>query len=201
MKLVTAVITFSMTLGASSLAVAQPGGTPPQDVPAFPVPALRDFVPVLAKAVELIGQNRVEDSFNTLKTELNPAFRSQGAHEKFRDSWMKLFLQVGRLRLEFESYDIVGYYRNNAVRTVENAAILNLNVGSATAIEVADPVRNIDDSQPLEDVRKFTLVADDLEHAGQIPQHFRIAGGVTPHHDGAGPGVLPCELPNQLTPL
>jgi len=111
MKLVTAVITFSMTLGTSSLAVAQPGSTPPQDVPAFPVPALRDFVPVLAKAVELIGQNRVEDSFNTLKTELNPAFRSQGAHEKFRDSWMKLFLQVGRLRLEFESYDIVGYYR------------------------------------------------------------------------------------------
>lgn len=111
MKIVAAIITLSMALSSSSLAVAQPESTPPQDIPAFPVPALRDYIPVLAKAVELIGQNRVEDSFNTLKTELNPAFRSQGAHEKFRDSWVKLFLQVGRLRLEFESYDIVGYYR------------------------------------------------------------------------------------------
>jgi hypothetical protein len=79
--------------------------------PTFPIPELQAYVPKLARAVELIGNNRVEDSFNSLATELNPAFRNPGAQEKFRESWLKLFLQVGRLRLEFDSYDIVGYYR------------------------------------------------------------------------------------------
>lgn len=111
MKTVTAIITLVWTLATSALTHAQTDGGPPQDVPAFPVPELQNVIPELARAVELIGLNRVEDSFNSLKTELNPAFRSEGAHEKFRESWMKLFLQIGRLRLEFESYDIVGYYR------------------------------------------------------------------------------------------
>jgi hypothetical protein len=111
MKTMTAILTLALTLGASTTAVAQFENSQPQDVPAFPVPELQDVIPELAKAVELIGLNRVEDSFNSLKTELNPAFRNEGAHENFRESWMKLFMQIGRLRLEFESYDIVGYYR------------------------------------------------------------------------------------------
>ncbi|NQV27087.1 MAG: hypothetical protein HQ518_22290 [Rhodopirellula sp.] len=111
MKTATAIITLSVILGASLSASAQTENAQQQDIPVFPVPELGNFIPMLANAVELIGQNRVEDSFNSLKTELNPAFRSEGAHEKFRDSWMKLFLQVGRLRLDFESYDIMGYYR------------------------------------------------------------------------------------------
>lgn len=106
-----ALVAILLSLGMSSLAVAQPGNARTDDVPAFPIPELRDYIPELARSVELIGQNRVEDSFNALKTELNPAFRSQANHEKFRDSWMKLFLQIGRLRMDFESYDIVGYYR------------------------------------------------------------------------------------------
>lgn len=110
-KTVAVTLIFAWTVAASTPAYAQTDSGPPQDVPAFPVPELQKVIPDLARAVELIGLNRVEDSFNSLKTELNPAFRSEGAHEKFRDSWMKLFLQIGRLRLEFESYDIVGYYR------------------------------------------------------------------------------------------
>jgi hypothetical protein len=111
MKIVTAIIAISLVSSASSDVFAQLGNTQTKDVPAFPIPDLQAYVPEIAKAVELIGQNRVEDSFNSLKTELNPAFRNEGAHTKFRDSWMKLFLQIGRLRLEFDSYDIVGYYR------------------------------------------------------------------------------------------
>tara|TARA_R110002072_G_scaffold155657_2_gene306005 strand:+ start:13261 stop:13914 length:654 start_codon:yes stop_codon:yes gene_type:complete len=113
MKIATAIIAVLMTQCLLSLAHAQidDSGTDAEDVPGFPVPELRNYIPELAKAVDLIGQNRVEDSFNSLKTELNPAFRHEGAHEKFRESWMKLFLQIGRLRLEFDSYDIVGYYR------------------------------------------------------------------------------------------
>lgn len=111
MKIVTSAIAMSLVFSASSMAFGQPGNTQPLSDPVFPVPELQSYIPELAKAVELIGQNRVEDSFNALKTELNPAFRSQANHEKFRDSWMKLFLQIGRMRLDFESYDIVGYYR------------------------------------------------------------------------------------------
>lgn len=111
MKTVTAIIAISLSQSVSSMAYAQPGNADAKDVPGLPIPELRAYVPEIARAVELIGQNRVEDSFNSLKTELNPAFRNEGAHEKFRQSWMKLFMQVGRLRLEFDSYDIVGYYR------------------------------------------------------------------------------------------
>lgn len=111
MKIVTTVIAISLVSSLSSSAFAQPGNTQPTDDPAFPIPELQAYVPELATTVELIGQNRVEDSFNSLKSELNPAFRHEGAHEKFRESWMKLFLNIGRLRLEFDSYDIVGYYR------------------------------------------------------------------------------------------
>ena len=116
MKTVTAIIAISLTQSMSSMAYAQLGNArlgnaDAKDIPGFPVPELRAYIPELAKAVELIGQNRVEDSFNSLNTELNPAFRNEGTHEKFRESWMKLFMQIGRLRLEFDSYDIVGYYR------------------------------------------------------------------------------------------
>lgn len=113
MKPVTVFIAILMTQCLLPVAYAQIGDsdTVAEDVPGFPVPELRNYIPELAKAVDLIGQNRVEDSFNSLKTELNPAFRNEGAHEKFRESWMKLFMQIGRLRLEFDSYDIVGYYR------------------------------------------------------------------------------------------
>ena len=111
MKIATAIIAISMTQCLLPLAHAQLGNSDVDDVPAFPIPELRSYIPELAKAVDLIGQNRVEDSFNSLGTELNPAFRHEGAHEKFRESWLKLFMQIGRLRLEFDSYDIVGYFR------------------------------------------------------------------------------------------
>lgn len=111
MKIFNVTIVIALAAATSSEALAQAEDASKTDAPAFPVPALQEYVPELARAVELIGENRVEDSFNSLKTELNPAFRNQGAHEKFRESWMKLFLNIGRLRLEFDSYDIVGYYR------------------------------------------------------------------------------------------
>lgn len=111
MKTATTIIAVLLAATTASNVFAQPGNAQQDAVPDFPIPELQAYVPELARAVELIGNNRVEDSFNSLKTELNPAFRNAGAQEKFRDSWLKLFLQVGRLRLEFDSYDIVGYYR------------------------------------------------------------------------------------------
>ena len=80
-------------------------------VPKFPVPGLGDYLPKLAAAVRLLGENRVEDAFLELDAETNPAFRSQAALDKFREQWMKLFLPLGRMRLQFESYDVVGYRR------------------------------------------------------------------------------------------
>jgi hypothetical protein len=79
--------------------------------PHFPVPELNDYIPTLARAVELIGENQVEESFEKLETESNPAFRSPDSHQKFHESWLKLFLPLGRLRMQFESYDIVAYER------------------------------------------------------------------------------------------
>jgi len=111
MKAVTTIIAVLLTATTSSSVSAQPDNSQQAAIPTFPIPELQAYVPELARAVELIGNNRVEDSFNSLKTELNPAFQNPGAQEKFRESWLKLLLQVGRLRLEFDSYDIIGYYR------------------------------------------------------------------------------------------
>ena len=82
-----------------------------QDAPPFPIPELTEYIPTLARSVELIGENRVEESFEKLETEVNPAFRSADSLKKFHDSWLKLFLPLGRLRMQFESYDIVAYER------------------------------------------------------------------------------------------
>ena len=80
-------------------------------IPKFPVPGLQDYVPKLAAAVRLIGENQVEDAFLELDAETNPAFRAQASLDKFREQWMKLFLPLGRMRLQFESYDVVAYRR------------------------------------------------------------------------------------------
>lgn len=77
--------------------------------PPFPIPELTNYIPTLARAVELIGENQVEESFEKLETELNPAFRSPDSLQQFHESWLKLFLPLGRLRMQFESYDIVAY--------------------------------------------------------------------------------------------
>ena len=40
--------------------------------------------------------------------------------------------------------------RNNAVSTVKDAAVLNLHVRTSPTVEMADPVRDVDDAQPVE---------------------------------------------------
>jgi hypothetical protein len=82
-----------------------------EDDPKFPVPGLQDYIPKLAAAVRLIGENQVEDAFLELDAEINPAFRVQASLDRFREQWMKLFLPLGRMRLQFESYDVVAYRR------------------------------------------------------------------------------------------
>lgn len=79
--------------------------------PEFPIAELNDCIPKLARAVQLIGMNQVEQSIEQLDLDVNPAFRSPAALEKFRGQWMKLFVPIGRLRMDFETYDIVGYRR------------------------------------------------------------------------------------------
>lgn len=111
MKAVATIIAVLLAETMYSSTSALPDNAQQTAGPPFPIPELQAYVPKLARAVELIGNNQVEDSFNSLKTNLNPAFQNPGAQEKFRESWLKLFLQIGRLRLEFDSYDIVGYYR------------------------------------------------------------------------------------------
>jgi len=91
--------------------------------------------------------------------------------------------------------------RNNAICAVQNAAILNFHVGSPSAIKMADAVWHVDDAQPIEHVGQFTLIADNLKDAGQIPQHFWIASRVTPHHDCTCAGIFLRQLSNQLPAL
>lgn len=81
------------------------------DPPPFPLPELSDYIPTLARAIELIGENQVEESFEKLDTETNPAFRSPQSLQNFHENWLKLFLPLGRLRMQFESYDVVAYER------------------------------------------------------------------------------------------
>lgn len=81
------------------------------DPPPFPIPELSDYIPTLARAVELIGDNQIEESFEKLDTENNPAFRSPQSLQKFHESWLKLFVPLGRLQMQFESYDVVAYER------------------------------------------------------------------------------------------
>ena len=91
--------------------------------------------------------------------------------------------------------------RNDAVCAVQNAAILNFYVGSPSAIKMADAVWYVDDAQPIEHVGQFTLIADNLEDAGQIPQHFWIASRVTAHYDRACAGIFLRQSSNQLPAL
>jgi len=79
--------------------------------PEFPIPALSETLKRLSKSVGMIGQNRVEEAFEQLDTQSNPAFRNPQAYEQFHNSWNKLFQPLGRLRLEFESFDVIGYRR------------------------------------------------------------------------------------------
>jgi|GEM_PF-1422325 len=88
-----------------------PGAQAQDAPPPFPIPELTDYIPTLARSVELIGENQVEESFEKLETDVNPAFRSSDSLKKFHESWLKLFLPLGRLRMQFESYDIVAYER------------------------------------------------------------------------------------------
>lgn len=98
------VLTFVLAVPGSSL----PGQETP---PAFPVPELTGYIPRLARTVELIGLNQVEEALNTLEMETNPAFRNPAALEKFRESWLKLFGPLGQQKMKFETYDIVAYKR------------------------------------------------------------------------------------------
>lgn len=97
-------VTFLLAVLATATPAAAQEAPPP-----FPLPELREFLPNLARAVELIGENQVEESFEKLDADVNPAFRSPESLKKFHDSWLKLFLPLGRLRMQFESYDIVAY--------------------------------------------------------------------------------------------
>lgn len=89
------------------LSICLPAAAQDKAIPA----GLRDYLPKLAKSVQLIGVNQVEDAFLNLDTETNPAFRGQARLDKFREQWMKLFVPIGRLKFDFESFDVIAYHR------------------------------------------------------------------------------------------
>lgn len=82
----------------------------PSKAPAFPVAELRDYVPKLARAIELIGLNQAEEALDALEVQTNPGLPPEGV-EKFKESWMKLFVPIGRMKLQFESLDVVAVDR------------------------------------------------------------------------------------------
>lgn len=84
------------------------GQAPPPD---FPVPELREFVPVLARAVQMLGNNDVEKAFETLVPDSSPAIRTPEEATRFKDQWMKLMNPVGNLRLNFEAWEVVAIHR------------------------------------------------------------------------------------------
>ena len=90
---------------------------------------------------------------------------------------------------------------DDAVGALQNAAVLHLHVGTLAAVELGDTGGHVDDAEPAEDVGQFTLVAHDLEHAGQLGDRLGIAGRVAAHHDGAGAGVVLREPPDDLPGL
>lgn len=79
--------------------------------PAFPVAELRDFMPVLAKSVQLLGEGEVEQSLDNLMPVGSPALRTAEEAGRFREIWMKALAPVGRIKLEFESWDVVALSR------------------------------------------------------------------------------------------
>lgn len=103
-RTICAVLLFAVVVTADSQTFGQ-------DVVFTPAPDMSNYLKRLARSIELIGENRVEEGFEELETHVNPAFRSPAALETFRESWMKLFLPLGRARMQFESYDVVGYER------------------------------------------------------------------------------------------
>ena len=87
---------------------------------------------------------------------------------------------------------------DDAVSAVQNAAILNLHIGSPTSVKVADAARHVDDAHSIEDVGQLTFVRDNLEHRGEILQDFRLASRVAAHHDSPRARVFLRQSTDQL---
>jgi len=79
--------------------------------PAFPVAELQDYMPVLARTVQLLGEGEVERSLDNLMPVGSPALRTAEEAGRFREIWMKALAPVGRIKLEFESWDVVALSR------------------------------------------------------------------------------------------
>ena len=90
---------------------------------------------------------------------------------------------------------------DDAIRTPQDAAVLDLDVGPLPPIEMTDASRKVDDAQSSQHVREFPFVSHNLEDARQPRHGFWVPGRVAAHHDRAGPGVVARQLPNQLPTL
>src|SRR4051812_32925061 len=67
--------------------------------------------------------------------------------------------------------------RNDAVRAVEQAAVLHFDEGPLMAVEARDAARHVGDAKLLQFLGESVLVDDDLGHAGQPGHYFRSARG------------------------
>ena len=88
---------------------------------------------------------------------------------------------------------------NDTIRTLQNAAILNLHKGSLTPLEIRNPRRQLSNTKSRQHVRQLTLVLHNLNHVRQCRHRPRIPRGITPHHDRLRARILSRQLANHLT--
>jgi hypothetical protein len=89
--------------------------------------------------------------------------------------------------------------RNNAVRTLQNAAILNFHERSLMSFEFTDPVGHINNAEATQHIREFAFVGHNFNHIGQLGNRSWIPRGITAHHDRFCARILPRQLPDHLT--
>lgn len=90
---------------------------------------------------------------------------------------------------------------DDAVGTLENAAVLDFHERTTMAIEATDSAGGVIDAESGEKIGEFAFVGDDLDDIRQHGDHFGVAGGIAAHDDGLCIGVSACEATNLLTSL
>ena len=58
--------------------------------------------------------------------------------------------------------------RDDAVRTLQYAAVLNLHEGSLVSFEFTDPIGHVNDAKAAKHVGQFSLIGDDFDHVRQF---------------------------------
>ncbi len=100
--------------------------------------------------------------------------------------------------LNWPAAEMGAHLGNDAEGAVQQAAILDFDVGALAIGVGADAVRDVDNAEAAEEIGEFAFVGDDFGDAGEGSNFVRRASGVTAHHDDARARIAGGQLADGL---